>query len=180
MDPLLIAQDAQLLMPGPPDDAGVMTAAVVRVVAALESAVVAAWPGAAWAWMHGPDTLPRAVAALARRVAGHVPDPEGGDGSYYAPLGGLIAAAGGHRLVWRVDVHAAWRGRWGVAIEPRLRRTLLWILDSDRIPGRHELPEATAIELDRVVRTLCALPGCEATTVPSNPHRQRTAILVFP
>lgn len=157
-----------------------MLATASPLLESMHAAIVAVWGSAEWSWMHGADTPRRTILALAGRVAAHEPGAESGDGAYYAPLGSIVSDADGLTLVWKVEAHASWRSRWGLALEPRLRRRLLWILNSDRIPGRYELQGGTANRITQVLRKLAAQHGASAVTIPSNPHRNRRAVLVFP
>lgn len=180
MDGNLVGHDLRLGLGRPPDDAA-RIAAVQGVLATLHTAVSAAWAGAAWEWMHGPDTVPRVVAAVARRSAAHVPSTEGGSDDHYGPLGYLLARAGAWQLAFSVEVHVAWRGDWHVAIEPRLRIVRLFgLLTSHRLPGSRELDAPTAAALSGVLRQVAQARGPAASIVPGNPHWQRAELLVFP
>jgi hypothetical protein len=180
MDGNLVGQDLHLGV-GRPADAPARLAAVQAVLDTLHAAMTAAWPGAAWEWMHGADTVPRTVEAIARRRAAHVPSPEGGSDDHYAPLGFLRADAGAWRLAFSVEVHATWRGDWHVAIEPRLRVVRLFgLITSHRLPGSRELDPATAMALSGVLRRIAQAHGQTASIVPGNPHWQRAELLVFP
>lgn len=174
-----VGKDLSIELEGAPDESGHCTE-VRAVMDALQSAVVAAWPGAAWQYMHGPDTVPRVIAALARRVAAHEPDPERGSDRYYGPFGHLIARASGRTLVFGVELRGEWQGRWRLVVEPRLRRRLLGFITSDRIPGSRELDGPTATALSGVLSRVTARFGESARLIAGDRHWQRTATLVFP
>ncbi|MBL8858744.1 MAG: hypothetical protein JNL28_09580 [Planctomycetes bacterium] len=174
-----VGKDLSIELNGPPDESG-ESAEVRAMMAALQTAVVAAWPGAVWQYTHGNDTVPRVIAALAKRVAAHKPDPERGSDRYYGPLGHLVAHASGRTLVFGVELHAEWRGPWRLVIEPRLRRRLLGFITSDRIPGSRELDGPTATALSSVLSQVTAQGGESARLIAGDRHWQRTATLVFP
>lgn len=175
----LVGHDLHLTLRPPQGATGLVDEAHAALTN-LKNAVGAAWPQPVWVWMHGPQSLPNVVAAMVRRVDGHMDGPESNDGGYYGPLGHLIATAAGRTFAFAVDLHGRWRGDWYLAIEPRLRRRFLGFITSDRIPGSRELDPATATALNEVVHQILAHHGANARTVPGNTHWQRSEILVFP
>lgn len=180
MDGNLVGQDLRISL-GRPADGTARVAAVQGVLATLHASVSAAWTGAAWEWMHGPDTASRVVGAVCRRSDMHVPSTEGGSDDHYGPLGYLLARAGTWNLAFSVEVHAAWRGDWHVAVEPRLRIVRLFgLITSHRLPGSRELDAPTATALSGVLRQVAQAHGPAARIVPGNPHWQRAELLVFP
>ncbi len=180
MEGNLVGQDLHLGLGRPTDDTE-RIAAVQTVLARLQAAVLTAWAGATWEWMHGPDTVPRVVEAVARRSAAHVPSAEGGSDDHYGPMGYLLARAGVWQLAFSVEVHAVWRGDWHVAVEPRLRVVRLFgLITSHRLPGSREFDAPTATALSAVLRQVVQEHGSAARIVPGNPHWQRPELLVFP
>ncbi len=180
MDGNLVGHDLHLGL-GRLEGAAAMVMAVKAALDVLHSAVSTTWPGAAWEWMHGPDSMPRVVEAVARRIANHVPSTEGGSDDHYGPLGYLLARSGGWQLAFNVEVHAAWSGEWHVAVEPRLRSVRLFgLLTSHRLPGSRELDAATATALSGVLLRVAQAHGAAARIVPGDSHWQRPELLVFP
>lgn len=176
----LVGQDLRITLPGQPADPAAGPA-LQTLIEGVGRIATGCWPDARWEWMHGPSSAGRCLAALAARLAGHVDGTENDTSAYWSPLGAILATgAGGRAMAWKIELHANWRGPWGVAIEPRLRRRLLGLLTSDRIPGRKELPAEEAAPFSEALRRMAGLGGDGARFVPADAHWQRRAVLVFP
>jgi hypothetical protein len=155
-----------------------LAAQVQVVLTSLEQAVTSTWPNAAWNWMYGERTTERVVAALVKRLVGHVTDSESTD-HYYGPLGGLIAQIAGRTLSWQVEIHAVWLDSWYVAIEPRLQRNY-WIFTSNRIPGSREFDLLSAHAISAVASRVIADAGAAGSRQPCNDHWKRSEGLILP